>query len=166
MMERASAKAVWRHTRGLLRPVRTLYIWAGVAVTLSMLITLAGPALVRYAVDAGIRKHDVHPLNVAALIFLGLALLKPFVVRAQILLAATAGERFLDSLRVAIAPDAAVTQSPISAREAVALRTASEMKLGSKWAKDTRHFCANGRKGLFSSPNSAERSPGSTTKRR
>jgi len=100
-MERASAKAVWRHTRVLLRPVRTLYVGAGIAVTLSMLVTLAGPALVRYAVDAGIRKHDVHPLNVAALIFLGLAVLKPFIVRAQILLAATAGERFLDSLRVA-----------------------------------------------------------------
>jgi ATP-binding cassette subfamily B protein len=101
MMERASAKAVWRHARGLLRPVRNLYLAAGAAVMLSTLITLAGPALVRYAVDAGIRKHNVHPLNVAALLFLGLALLKPFVLRAQILLAATAGERFLDSLRVA-----------------------------------------------------------------
>jgi ATP-binding cassette subfamily B protein len=101
MMERASAKAVWRHTRGLLRPVRKLYLGAGAAVMLSTLITLAGPALVRYAVDAGIRKDHVHPLNVAALIFLGLAVLKPFVLRAQILLAATAGERFLDSLRVA-----------------------------------------------------------------
>ena len=101
MMERASAKAVWLHTRGLLRPVRARYLGAGAAVMVSTLITLAGPALVRYAVDAGIRKHDVHPLNVAALIFLGLAVLKPFVVRTQILLAATAGERFLDSLRVA-----------------------------------------------------------------
>jgi ATP-binding cassette subfamily B protein len=101
MMERASTKAVWRHTRGLLRPVRKLYLGAGAAVMLSTLITLAGPALVRYAVDAGIRKDDLHPLNVAALLFLGLAMLKPFVVRAQILLAAKAGERFLDSLRVA-----------------------------------------------------------------
>jgi ATP-binding cassette subfamily B protein len=101
MMERASAKTVWLHTRGLLRPVRARYLGAGAAVMLSTLITLAGPALVRYAVDAGIRKHEVHPLNVAALIFLGLAVLKPFVVRTQILLAATAGERFLDSLRIA-----------------------------------------------------------------
>jgi ATP-binding cassette, subfamily B, bacterial len=101
MMERASAKAVWHHTRGLLRPVRKLYLGAGAAVMLSTLITLAGPALVRYAVDAGIRKHNTHPLNVAGLIFLGLALSKPFVVRAQILFAARAGERFLDSLRVA-----------------------------------------------------------------
>ena len=100
-MERASATAVWRETRGLLRPVRARYLGAAAAVMASTLITLSGPALVRYAVDAGIKKHNTHPLNVAALIFLGLACLKPLVVRTQILLAATAGERFLHSLRVA-----------------------------------------------------------------
>jgi ATP-binding cassette subfamily B protein len=100
-VERASAEAVWHHTRGLLRPVRNLYLAAAAAVMTATLITLAGPALVRYAVDAGIRKHDTHPLNVAALIFLGLAILKPFVLRAQVLAAARAGERFLHALRVA-----------------------------------------------------------------
>jgi ATP-binding cassette subfamily B protein len=100
-MERASAKTVWRETRTLLRPVRGRYLGAAAAVTASTLITLSGPALVRYAVDAGIRKHDTHPLNVAAVIFLVLACLKPVVVRTQILLAATAGERYLHALRVA-----------------------------------------------------------------
>ena len=100
-MERASAAAVWRETRKLLRPVRSRYAVAAAAVIVSTLITLAGPLLVRYAVDAGVRKHSTHPLNVAALIFLGLALAKPFVVRTQTLSAATAGERFLDALRVA-----------------------------------------------------------------
>jgi ATP-binding cassette subfamily B protein len=101
MMERASARTVWRHARELARPVRGRYIGAAIAVVVSTLITLAGPALVRYAVDAGIRKHATHPLNVAALIFLGLACMKPFAVRAQILFAATAGERFLGALRTA-----------------------------------------------------------------
>ena len=100
-MERASTQTVWRETRTLLRPVRARYLGAAAAVMGSTLITLSGPALVRYAVDAGINKHDTQPLNMAALIFLGLACLKPFVVRAQILLAATAGERFLHALRVA-----------------------------------------------------------------
>ena len=100
-MERASTQTVWRETRTLLRPVRARYLGAAAAVMASTLITLSGPALVRYAVDAGINKHDTQPLNMAALIFLGLACLKPFVVRAQILLAATAGERFLHALRVA-----------------------------------------------------------------
>src|SRR6185436_8433513 len=63
------------------------------------LITLAAPALVGYAVDHGIVKHDLHPLNVAAVALLVLAALKPLVVRAQTLLAATASERFLNKLR-------------------------------------------------------------------
>jgi ATP-binding cassette subfamily B protein len=100
-MERASARAVWREVRGLLRPVRSRYAVATAAVIVSTLITLAGPLLVRYAVDAGIKKDATRPLNIAALIFLGLAILKPFVVRIQTLSAATAGERFLHSLRVA-----------------------------------------------------------------
>ncbi len=100
-MDRAAPRTVWRHSRELVRPVRGRYLGAAAAVVASTLITLAGPALVRYAVDAGIKKHELHALNVAALIFLGLALLKPFAVRTQILLAATAGERFLGALRTA-----------------------------------------------------------------
>ena len=98
-MARASTREVWRETRELIRGVQGLYLWAAAAVIVSTLITLAGPALVRYAVDHGISKHDRHPLDVAALAILALAALKPLVVRAQTLLAATAGERFLDSLR-------------------------------------------------------------------
>jgi ATP-binding cassette, subfamily B, bacterial len=100
-VDRAAPRTVWRHSRELVRPVRGRYLGAAAAVVASTLITLAGPALVRYAVDAGIKKHQLHALNVAALIFLGLALLKPFAVRTQILLAATAGERFLGALRTA-----------------------------------------------------------------
>jgi ATP-binding cassette subfamily B protein len=99
MAERASMREVWRETRDLLRSVRGLYLAAAAAVIVSTLITLAGPALVRYAVDHGIAKDDRHPLDVAALVILGLAVAKPFVVRAQTLLAATASERFLNRLR-------------------------------------------------------------------
>jgi ATP-binding cassette, subfamily B, bacterial len=70
-------------------------------VIVSTLITLSGPALVRYAIDAGISKHKRGPLDAAAAAFLILALAKPLVVRAQTLLAAGAGERFLGSLRTA-----------------------------------------------------------------
>ena len=99
MMERATSREVWRETQPLLGEVRGLYIGAAVAVILSTLITLAGPALVRYAIDNGIDKHELHPINMAALAILVLALIKPFVVRAQTLLAATASERFLNRLR-------------------------------------------------------------------
>ena len=101
MNERVPARVVWHETRRLLRPVRRRYVGAAAAVVASTLITLAGPALVRYAVDAGIAKHEEGPLNVAAVVLIGLALVKPLVVRAQTLLAATAGERFLGDLRTA-----------------------------------------------------------------
>jgi ATP-binding cassette subfamily B protein len=101
MMDRATAREVWRETRPLTRRVQRLYAVAAVAVIVSTLITLAGPALVKYAVDHGIVKHEQHPVDVAALAILGLALLKPFVVRIQTLTAATASERFLTSLRKA-----------------------------------------------------------------
>jgi ATP-binding cassette, subfamily B, bacterial len=100
-MERASAREVWRETRELTRTVQHLYLGAAAAVIVATLITLAGPALVRYAIDHGIRKGTRHPLDVAALTILALAVVKPFVVRAQTLLAATASERFLNRLRIA-----------------------------------------------------------------
>src|SRR5437870_1976618 len=99
MMERASTREVWWESQPFLRPVQRLYLGAGIAVIVSTLITLAGPALVKYAIDHGISKNDLQPLNIAALALLGLAVLKPFVVRAQTLLAATASETFLDRLR-------------------------------------------------------------------
>jgi ATP-binding cassette subfamily B protein len=101
VIEHVPAKVVWEESRQLLRPVRARYLGAAAAVVVSTLITLAGPALVRYAVDAGISKHEERPLDIAALTFIGLALAKPLVVRAQTLLAAAAGERFLGDLRTA-----------------------------------------------------------------
>jgi len=43
--------------------------------------------------------------------------------------------------------------------------TAKEITLGSNCAKETRHFCASGRKTFSSSPNNIDRSCASTEKR-
>ena len=61
---------VWRETRGMVRQVQALYLGAAAAVIASTLITLAGPALVRYAIDSGVAKNDRHPLVVATIVFL------------------------------------------------------------------------------------------------
>jgi ATP-binding cassette, subfamily B, bacterial len=97
--EQAPLREVWRVTREMTRRVQGRYLGAAAATVLSTLITLAGPALVRYAVDSGIQKGKEKPLDIAAVVLLALALVKPFVVRAQVLLAATGGERFLGDLR-------------------------------------------------------------------
>jgi ATP-binding cassette subfamily B protein len=64
-------------------------------------VTIAEPLLLRYAIDEGVRKDDLGPVNTAALIYLGLALLRPLFERVIVLSSARAGERFLGDLRVA-----------------------------------------------------------------
>jgi ATP-binding cassette subfamily B protein len=101
VIQKATTREVWRETRHMTRDVQARYIGAGIAVVVSTLITLAGPALVRYAIDDGISKHSLDVLNTATIALVLLAIAKPFVVRAQTLLAATGGERYLASLRTA-----------------------------------------------------------------
>src|SRR4029453_3595999 len=105
MNERATLWEIWRETRSLIRPVRGRYLGAAAAVIVSGLITLAGPALVRSPRCRGLLKPPPRtragPSGPAATRTLRLAAAKALVVRAQTLLAASAGERFLGSLRMA-----------------------------------------------------------------
>lgn len=90
-----------RHVFALLRPHRGRLALAALAVLLSTAVTIAGPLLIAYGIDEGISEGDRDDLRTAALVFLALALLKPILERAQILLAAQVAERFLGALRVA-----------------------------------------------------------------
>jgi ATP-binding cassette, subfamily B, bacterial len=90
-------RRVWQ----LLRPHALSLALAGLAVVLSTAVTLAGPALIGYAIDYGLEREDRTALARAALAFLALAFLKPLFERAQVLLTARAGERVLASLREA-----------------------------------------------------------------
>ena len=60
---------------------------------------LAGPALVGYGIDEGLRKGDAGALNLAAGLYLVLAFAGLFLGRAAILMVARVGESFLRSLR-------------------------------------------------------------------
>ncbi|MGH3102504.1 MAG: ABC transporter ATP-binding protein [Gaiellaceae bacterium] len=101
MTESLGPGVVRRRVLELVRPHALPLVVAAIAVVLSTLVTLAGPALVRYAVDEGIHNRDRGALNRAALVFLALALAKPLLVRAHVLLTARVGERFLGALRAA-----------------------------------------------------------------
>ena len=101
MIETLPRRALWRHLAVLLRPHRGRLALAALAVTLSTAVTIAGPALVAYGIDEGIREGDRGALRRAVLVFLALALAKPFLERMQILLGAQVAERFLGALRVA-----------------------------------------------------------------
>ena len=72
-----------------------------VAVLLSTVATIAGPALISYAIDDGLVAGDEGALERVALAFLALALVKPVLQRFIVLRTARAGEGFLADLRTA-----------------------------------------------------------------
>ena len=99
--DRLAPGALRRRVWSLLRPYRFRVAGAGVCVVLSTLMQLAGPALVGYAINNGIERHDRGVLDRVALAFVALAVAKPLVVHLQIRLMARTGERFLGALREA-----------------------------------------------------------------
>jgi ATP-binding cassette subfamily B protein len=60
---------------------------------------LAGPALVKHGIDAGLRKNDAGALNLSALLYLFAAIAGLFFGRAVIRMVAKVGEAFLRDLR-------------------------------------------------------------------
>ena len=101
MIETLPRGALRRHLVALLRPHRGRLALAALAVVLSTTVSIAGPLLIAYGIDEGIRDGDREALRFAVLVFLALALAKPALERAQILLGAQVAERFLGALRVA-----------------------------------------------------------------
>jgi ATP-binding cassette, subfamily B, bacterial len=93
--------ALRRHVLGLLRPYRGRLALAALAVVLSTAVTVAGPLLIAYGIDQGIGEGDRDALRRAVLVFLALALVKPVLECARVLLGAQVAERFLGALRVA-----------------------------------------------------------------
>jgi ATP-binding cassette, subfamily B, bacterial len=92
---------VKEHVWPLVRKNAWLIVGTLAGVAVSTAIQIAGPLLVKYAIDDGISKRNSDPLRTAALVFLALALAKPLVQRAIVLMSAKAGERFLHDLRTA-----------------------------------------------------------------
>ncbi|HLZ47606.1 MAG TPA: ABC transporter ATP-binding protein, partial [Candidatus Limnocylindria bacterium] len=93
--------AVRRWTVAFLRPYRLQVAIAAAGIIGATLITIAGPFLIRLAIDNGIRKGDAGYVDGIAFVYLGLVVLRPLLERAIVLSAARAGERFLGDLRVA-----------------------------------------------------------------
>ena len=85
----------------ILRPHRPLIAAAGAAMVGATAVSLAAPLLVKIAIDRGIGHHDVHVIDVIALVYVVLVLVRPLLERTIVLCSARAGERFLGDLRVA-----------------------------------------------------------------
>ena len=92
---------IWETIGPILRPHRRLIAIAGVAMIGATAVTLSAPLLVKIAIDRGVRHHDLHVIDVMALVYVVLVLVRPLLERVIVLCSARAGERFLGDLRVA-----------------------------------------------------------------
>ncbi len=92
---------VRRRIGAMLRPYRRLIALAALGIVGATGVTIAAPLLLRYAIDDGVQKHDLGPVNRAALVYLGFVISRPLLERLIVLSSARAGERFLGDLRVA-----------------------------------------------------------------
>jgi ATP-binding cassette subfamily B protein len=76
--------------------------WALVLVTITVLCTLAGPVLVRYGIDSGIRKNDTGALNFTVVLYLIVVAIAYVIGRMQYVVLNSAGEGFLRLLRIRV----------------------------------------------------------------
>jgi ATP-binding cassette subfamily B protein len=101
-LSRDQTKGLVRRLGRMLRPWRAKIILASLLLLGQTACLLAGPALVRYGIDSGLRDGDVGALNQAAIAYLVLALAALVFGRQSIRAIANIGEHFLRDLRVRV----------------------------------------------------------------
>jgi ATP-binding cassette, subfamily B, bacterial len=98
-LDAASAARVLRRSAHLLRPHRRRVLGAVVMVVLWTMTVLAGPFLVRFGIDEGIKGESPAALNMAVAGYVVVAVLAYMTNRRQIALISRVGEDFLRELR-------------------------------------------------------------------
>ena len=101
-LDREEAFHVARRTARRLAPYKKQMWLAGLVVLIWTATVLAGPALVRYAIDQGLRDRDTGALNLSIGLYVGVAIVAYFVYRTQITLINRIGEQFLRDLRLTV----------------------------------------------------------------
>lgn len=102
-LSRDEASRVLRRLFRMLRPQRALIALATVVLMGQAAALLAGPALVRHGIDAGLLsnhgKGDAGALDLSVVLYLAMAFIGLILGRAAIVLVARVGEAFLRDLR-------------------------------------------------------------------
>lgn len=98
-LSREDASRVVRRLGRLVRPYRRTIVWATLLLVAQTACLLAGPALVRHGIDAGLRRNDSGALNLSAVSYLVVAFAALILGRLVILVVARVGETFLRDLR-------------------------------------------------------------------
>jgi ATP-binding cassette, subfamily B, bacterial len=100
-LDRAATKRVLRRSLAMARPVRRDLVVSVGLIAGTTLCTLAGPTLVRYAIDHGLTPPtNLRAVNVAVVAYIAVTVVAYFLGRAQLLTINRAGEGFLRDLRV------------------------------------------------------------------
>lgn len=101
-LDRTQTRVVLMRSIRMAGEFRRQAMWAMVLVVITVLCTLAGPVLVRYGIDGGIRKSDTTVLNVTVVLYLVVVAIAYVVGRMQYVALNSAGEGFLRLLRVRV----------------------------------------------------------------
>jgi ATP-binding cassette subfamily B protein len=98
-LSRDEAKGVLKRLFAMLRPQRAAIVVATLVLMAQAAALSAGPLLVKYGIDHGIRNKDAGALNLAVVVYLGLALAGLVLGRLAMLFVARIGESFLRTMR-------------------------------------------------------------------
>jgi ATP-binding cassette subfamily B protein len=99
-LDAKQARQVVRRAFRMLKPYRNQVILSAVVMVLFTLASLAGPLLVRYGIDKGLRgKGDRHALDLAVIGYGFTAVAALILSRTQILVVTRVGENFLRDMR-------------------------------------------------------------------
>jgi ATP-binding cassette, subfamily B, bacterial len=101
-LTRHDATRVLRRVASLLRPYRRAIFLAVSLLVAQTACLLAGPALVRHGIDAGLQARDAGALNLSAALYLGVAVTALLLGRVVIRTVARVGETFLRDLRTRV----------------------------------------------------------------
>jgi ATP-binding cassette subfamily B protein len=101
-LDRRAAAHVMRRAFRTLGPYRRALVVALVLMVLYTLTTIAGPFLVRYGIDHGIKPGDEGALNLAVGAYVAVSVLGFLINRGQIILISRVGEGFLRDMRTRV----------------------------------------------------------------
>ena len=99
VLSRDEAKGVLKRLFAMLRPQRVAILGATFVLMAQAAALSAGPLLVKYGIDHGIAKRNARALNLAVVVYLGLAVVGLFLGRLAIIYVARIGESFLRTMR-------------------------------------------------------------------
>ena len=99
-LDRVQTLKVLRRAYGMARPQRRLILSSFAFVLVGTLVTLAGPTLVRFAIDNGIKVKDGSALNQVVVLYVIVTVIGYISGRLQYITINRAGEGFLRQLRI------------------------------------------------------------------